>query len=80
MIEECIENIEKALIYTKNTTIHLSKSGDCFFMAHIEENKRYLRLVDIYADFIHRTVAKTKQVEDMTKVADLLEQNKDKVK
>ena len=40
-IEECIENDDKALINTKNTTINLSKGGDNFFIAHIEERERY---------------------------------------
>ena len=40
-IEECIENDDKALTKTKNTTNALSKEGKHFFMAHIENNERY---------------------------------------
>ena len=41
MIEECIENEDKALTKTRNTTINLSNGGDNFFRAHIEAKKRY---------------------------------------
>ena len=61
-IEECIENEDKALIYTKSTTINLSKGGDNFFLAHIEDKDRYERLVDNYSPFIHRTVSKVREV------------------
>ena len=41
MVEECIENEDLKLTTTKNTTIALSKSGDDFFMAHVEDKNRY---------------------------------------
>ena len=78
-IEECIQNDDKALKNTKNTTINLAKGGDNFFMAHIEERERYESLVDIWTPFIDRTVSKTKQ-EGFNEIADRLGQNKDKFK
>ena len=41
IVEEYIENEDKALTKTKNTTINLSKEGVNFFIAHIENNERY---------------------------------------
>jgi hypothetical protein len=61
-IEECIENEDLGLTKTKNTTVILSKGGDNFFTAHIENKKRYQKLVDIHTPFIHRTVTKVKQL------------------
>jgi hypothetical protein len=75
MVEEYIQNEDKALIYTKNTTINLSKGGNNFFIAHIREKKRYLELVDIKTSFIDRTVAKVRQ-EGLKVTAGLLDQNK----
>ena len=62
MFEECIENEDLFLTNTKNTTVVLSKGGDNFFTAHIENKKRYKKLVDIYYSYIHITVTKVKQV------------------
>jgi hypothetical protein len=61
MVEECIQNKDTELTNTKCTTIILSKGGDNFFMAHIEDRERYERLVDVYALFMDRTVTKTKE-------------------
>ena len=78
-IEECIENEESGLTNTKNTTVVLSKGGDNFFTAHIENKKRYQKLVDIYYSFIHRTVTKIRELKQ-NDTADRLEQNKAKFK
>ena len=78
-IEECIENVDKALSNTNNTTVILSKGGDNFFMAHIENKKRYQKLVDIYTPFIHRTVTKVRQ-EGLNDTAYRLDQNKHRIK
>ena len=41
MIQEYIQNEDLGLTSSKNTTIVLSKGGDNFFKAHIEDNERY---------------------------------------
>ena len=41
MIEEYIQNDDTELTNSKNTTIILSKSGDSFFKAHIENRNQY---------------------------------------
>ena len=46
----------------KNTTINLSKRGDYFFIAHLDDIERYKGLVDIHASFIRRTVNKMRQL------------------
>ena len=79
IIEEYIENKNTELTNAKCTTIILSKGGCNFFIAHLEDKDRYQRLVDIYIDFILRTVNKVKQV-GWTKTFDILEQNKPKFK
>ena len=61
-IEECIENEDQLLTNNKNTTVVLSKGGDNFFTAHIENKNRYQSLVDIYTPFIDRTITKVRQV------------------
>jgi hypothetical protein len=40
-IEECIENNDKALINSKNTTSIFNKEGGNFFIAHIQDKERY---------------------------------------
>ena len=62
IILECIQNNDLGLFYSKCTTNALSKGGGCFFKAHIEDNERYQGLVDLWTPFIHRAVAKVKQV------------------
>jgi hypothetical protein len=79
LVEEYFWNDDKALTNAKCTTIVLNKGGDDFFVAHLEDRERYQRLVDKYADFIHRTVIKARQV-GLTKQADRLDQNKDRFK
>ena len=54
-IEEFIQNEDKALTDTKNTTVNLGKGGDNFFMVHIEDKERYKRLVTDYNGFINKT-------------------------
>ena len=71
-IEECIQNEDKALKNTKNTTIVLCKGGDNFFTAHIENKKRYQKLVDIWTPFTHRSVTKVRQV-GLIEIADRLD-------
>ena len=78
MIIEYIENEDKQLTNTNNT-INIGKGGDNFFIAHILERERYCRLVLNYADFIDRTVAKTKQL-GLTRLGDKLEENKSEFK
>ena len=71
-IEECIQNEDLELTSTKNTTVVLSKGGDNFFTAHIENKKQYQKLVDIWTPFIHRTVTKVRQV-GLIEIADRLD-------
>ena len=62
MVEEYIQNKDKALTNSKSTTVNLNKGGDWFFLAHIQDKERYARLVVDYTGFIDRIVAKTKQL------------------
>ena len=78
MVEECIQNDDKALINTQCTTVVLSKGGDNFFIGHIENRERYFGLIDIYNGFIDNIVSKARQVGYRFGTAEQLEQNKDK--
>ena len=62
MVEEYIQNEDKTLSNTQRTTVNLNKDGGWFFVAHIQDKQRYQQLVDFYANFIARTVAKVRQV------------------
>ena len=82
MVEECIENRDKALTITKCTNTVLSKSGNDFFIAHVEDNERYQKLVDKYYEdinlFIQGTILKVRKL-GKNDIADTLDQNKDKL-
>ena len=41
LVEEYIENQDKALTNTKYTTFVLGKGGNSFFTAHVEGSERY---------------------------------------
>ena len=79
LIEEYFENGDTEMTNAKCTTIVLNQGGENFFKGYIDERERYQRLVNLYADFIHRTVTKTRQL-GLTKLADRLETNKQKFK